>query len=57
MPSYGLHKLWQIDLVDTHDKHFVLAHIDVTSRQGDLVWVSNKSCPKVLEAFRKVIQK
>lgn len=55
--SYGLHELWQIDLVDTHDKHYVLACIDVTSRQGDLVWVSNKSGPKVLEAFRKVIQK
>lgn len=53
--SYGLHELWQIDLVDTHDKHYVLARIDVTSRQGDLVWVSNKSGPKVLEAFRKVI--
>ena len=53
--SYGLNELWQVDLVDTHDKHYVLARIDVTSRQGDLVWVSNKSGPKVLEAFRKAI--
>lgn len=53
--SYGLNELWEIDLVDTHDKHFVLARIDVTSRQGDLVWVTNKSGPKVLEAFRKLV--
>ena len=53
--SYGLNKLWQIDLADTHDKHYVLARIDVTSRQGDLIWVSNKSARKVLEAFRKLI--
>ena len=53
--AYGLDDLWQADLVDTHDKHFVLARIDVTSRQGDLIWVSNKSGPAVFEAFKKLV--
>lgn len=53
--SYGLNEIWQLDLADTHDKHYVLARIDVTSRQGDLVWVSDKSARKVLQAFRKLI--
>ena len=52
---YGLNQIWQLDLADTHDKHYVLARIDVTSRQGDLVWVSDKSASKVLQAFRKLI--
>jgi len=30
--AYGLGDLWQADLVDMHDKHFVLARIDVSSR-------------------------
>ena len=53
--AYGLDDLWQADLVDTHDKHFVLSRIDVTSRQGDLIWVNNKSGPAALEAFKKLI--
>lgn len=38
-----------------HDKHFVLARIDVTSRQGDLVWTPNKSGQAVLKAFKTII--
>ena len=51
----GSNEIWQLDIADTHNKHYVLARIDVTSRQGDLVWVSNKSAHKVLQAFRKLL--
>ena len=52
--AYGLDDLWQMDLVDLHDGHFVLARIDVTSKQGDLIWIGDKSGKKVLQGIKKL---
>lgn len=55
----GLNDQWQLDLVDLHSNivgnKFLLTKVDVFSRQGDAEVVGDKSGPKVLAAFKRIL--